>query len=1214
MSSNRHQMLDMSTLLDAGLPHASPLSVALETTARHITAEPAQPVIRLAGLKGAAPAFFIARHLQQTPQPTLCVLPSDKQAETFAADLGFFIGQALAPRVRYYPAWDVTVADGLSPNSDVIAAQIEGLYDVLSVATPILVTSTSALLQRLLPQEEFITATFRLRIGDELPLSAFVDYCLQWGYRRVPLVEEKGEISVRGGIVDLFPPLAQHPLRVEFLGDSVETMRSFDPASQRSLDTCEEIMVLPMRFFSVARLQAAWRTIEEALDAGDIPHREQQRIIENLKSGLPFPGVEFFLPYLYPDLEHVSEYLPRGTVVWALDPAEQERAAATFWEQLESRVATAREAGRFVPPPERYYLPAKQAVDGRAAFLTVEVRGLETVEKSKRPLQPDKKAGDVHSSADCTVTSTLHMGLKPGASPPGAEKSLAPLVARIRQWQDERQQVYLTVSSQGQADHLQHLLLGYELELPVEPAWDAQGGKSNRPLQSDKKAGTVTLLEGQHSRTAIVVGHLSQGFGLPADGLVFLAEEEIFGERRHRRRSRPRPVADYLTGLGQLAAGDYVVHTDHGIARYHGLQHLSVADTTGDYLHLEYTGGDKLYVPVERINLVQKYAGADGKEPSLDRLGGQTWERVKRKTREAIQAMARELLEIHAVRESVERPALVTYTSDYEEFVARFPFEETRGQRAAIEDVEADLQSPKPMDRLVCGDVGYGKTEVALRAAYLAVENGKQVAVLVPTTVLAQQHAETFSRRFADSPIRVELLNRFRSAQDVKAVVRGLAAGTVDIVIGTHRLLQRDIGFKELGLVVIDEEHRFGVTHKEKIKRLRHEVDVLTLSATPIPRSLNMGMMGLRDLSVIETPPVDRQAIRTYVARFDEDLIRSAILQELARGGQVFFVHNRVESIEKMAEQLRALVPEAVLAVAHGQMGERELETVMLDFMHHRVNVLLCSAIIESGLDIPTANTIIINRADRFGLAQLYQLRGRVGRSAMRAYAYLLIPGEHTLTRDAQRRLEVLQELDDLGGGFRLAAHDLEIRGAGNLLGKEQSGRVAAIGYELYADMLEETVRELRGGEIEVAIEPDIHIGLPAYLPEAYIPDVNQRLVFYKKLANVQERSDLEDLAYEMEDRFGPLPALVLDFIEVMDLRRVLRHYFVTAVYRKGERVTLHFHPDSPIPGERLVAFIQRNDRGAQLSPDGRISFSLAPQEDVMQAVKTLLHSLSESC
>ena len=1169
------------------------LSDALETTARFLRSEPAQNVIRLAGLKGAACAFFIARSLDHAPRPTLCLLPTDNDAETFAEDLGFFLERAermrseraRSLRVRYYPAWDVSVAEGLSPSTEVLAAQIEGLYDLLAVETPILVTSAEALLQRILPQEEFMTATLRLRMADDFPLSELVEYCIQWGYRRVPLVEEKGEISVRGGIVDLFPPLAQHPLRIEFVGDTIETMRSFDPVSQRSIDSVDEMMLLPMRFFSVARLQAARRTIEEALDEREIAHREQQRIIENLKSGLSFPGVEFFLPYLYPDLEQVSEYLPRRAVVWAIDPAQQVTVCETFWDQVVVRTQAALEAGRFSPAPEQCYLSAEDALGWRTAFVSVELRSLETVD------------------ADYTITSTLHTGLKAVTHTAGAEKSLAPLVGQIRRWQDEHLRVYLTVSSQRQAVHLQHLLLGYELELPIEenPGWqDVQDAQNMRDVHG--------------AGAAILVGHLSQGFGLAADGCVFLAEEEIFGERRHRRRSRPRPVADYLTGLSQLTPGDYVVHTDHGIGCYNGLQHLHVADTEGDYLQLEYAGADKLYLPVERINLVQKYAGADNKTPVLDRLGGQVWERVKRKTREAIQAMARELLEIHAVRESAERPALATITSDYEEFVTQFPFEETSGQRAAIEDVLSDLQSSKPMDRLVCGDVGYGKTEVALRAAYLAVEGGKQVAVLVPTTILAQQHAETFARRFDDYPIRIELLNRFRSPQEVKTVVQGLASGVVDIVIGTHRLLQRDIVFKELGLVVVDEEHRFGVTHKEKIKKLRHLVDVLTLSATPIPRSLNMGLMGLRDLSIIETPPVDRQAIRTYVARFDEDLIRSAILQELARGGQVFFVHNRVETIEKMAVQLRELVPEAILAIAHGQMAERQLEQVMLDFMHHRVNVLLCSAIIESGLDIPTANTIIINRADHFGLAQLYQLRGRVGRSAVRAYAYLLIPAEHLLTRDAQRRLEVLQELDDLGGGFRLAAHDLEIRGAGNLLGKEQSGRVAAVGYELYAQMLEETVRELRGGEIEISIEPEIHIGLPAYLPESYIPDVNQRLVLYKKLANVKERSDLEDLAYEIEDRFGTLPELVGRFIEVMDLRRVLRQYLVTAVYRKTDKVTLHFHTDSPIKGERLVAFIQKNGRRAQISPDFRLTFSLEPEEEVMEAVKTLLQDLSESC
>jgi transcription-repair coupling factor (superfamily II helicase) len=797
--------------------------------------------------------------------------------------------------------------------------------------------------------------------------------------------------------------------------------------------------------------------------------------------------------------------------------------------------------------------------------------------------------------ADLAVTSALHVGLKSVPRARGGD-GLTPLIERIWHWQEEHVRVFLVVSSSLQAAHLQNLLLGHNLRLPVvAPAVD---------LWQDTSLPSPV----------IVVGHLSQGFTLPADRLVFLSEEDIFGEHRHHRRTRPRPVSDYLTGLSQLTVGDYVVHIDHGVALYQGLRHLSVAGTEGDYLHLEYAGGDRLYLPVERINLVQKYTGAGGHVPALDRLGGVSWEKVKKKTREAILAMARELLEIHAARETTERPPFVSVDGAYEEFVARFPFEETSGQRTAIEDVLTDLRDSKPMDRLVCGDVGYGKTEVALRAAFLTVLGGKQVAVLVPTTVLAQQHGETFARRFADYPVRLEVLSRFRSPQDIKSIVQGLAQGTVDIVIGTHRLLQRDIVFKNLGLMVVDEEHRFGVAHKEKIKKLRQLVDVLTLSATPIPRTLNMALMGLRDLSVIETPPVDRQAIRTYVARFDEGLIRSAILHELGRGGQVFFVHNRVETIEKMARQLRELVPEAVLAVAHGQMAERELEKVMLDFLHHRSNVLLCSAIIESGLDIPTANTMIINRADQFGLAQLYQLRGRVGRSAQRAYAYLLIPGEHLLTPDAKKRLEVLQELDDLGSGFRLAAHDLEIRGAGNLLGKEQSGNVAAVGYELYAQLLEETVQELRGGKIRVQIEPDIQLGLPAYIPEAYIPDVNQRLVFYKRLANVQDWSDLEDLANEMEDRFGPLPELVRVFLEVMDLRRSLREYLVTSAYRHGEKVTVHFHPDAPIKGERLVALLQKDRGRSQLSPDLRFTFTLKPGEEVIPAIKALLHNLSESC
>lgn len=1162
----------------AAAPHLFPLAEAVPRALSAWRSVAPGNRLRIAGLRGAARAFFLARCLAQEPAPTLCILPSLEAAEAFADDLRFFLGEdrAAGRTVHLYPPWDVPPFEGLSPSNEILAAQIEGLYYLVSAAQPIVVASIDALVQRVFPQEELIGATLSLQVARDLPLSDLVDHLVQWGYRRVPLVEEKGEVAVRGGLIDLLPPLADQPLRVEFVGDTVESIRTFDPSSQRSIGTIDEISLLPMRLFSSTRLQAGRRAVEEAMAESELPHREQQRIAENLKSGLPFPGAEFLLPYLYPTLESLADYLPRNTTVWLVDPGQNDAELEAYLDRLTTAAAGAKPEHRFAAPPAQLFCNKDELLSRLAAYRTITLDGVENL------------------GADVVASSSLLTGVRPQPHGKTGERSLAPLAARVRQWQEEEVRVALVVSSSVQAAHLQNLLIGHDLRLPIlaEPTGERKGAA---PL------------------AAITVGHLSQGFLLPADLLAFVTEEEIFGEKRHHRRARPRPVADYLTGLSQLTADDYVVHVDHGIAVYRGLRHLSVAGTEGDYLHLEYAGKDRLYLPVERINLVQKYSGAEGRTAALDRLGGQAWEKTKRKTREAILAMARELLEVHAVRESTERPPVARLDDDYEEFVARFPFEETSGQRAAIDDVLADLRTEKPMDRLVCGDVGYGKTEVALRAAFLTVQSGKQVAVLVPTTILAQQHAETFVRRFADYPVRIELLNRFRSAQEVKAVLLGLASGVVDIVIGTHRLLQHDVVFKNLGMIVVDEEHRFGVAHKEKIKKLRHLVDVLTLSATPIPRTLNMALMGMRDLSVIETPPVDRQAIRTYVSRYEDKLVRAAILNELGRGGQVFFVHNRVETIERMARQLRELVPEAAISVAHGQMRESELEKVMLDFLHHRTNVLLCSSIIESGLDIPTANTIVIDRADQFGLAQLYQLRGRVGRSSNRAYAYLLIPGEHLLTDDARKRLDVLQELDDLGSGFRLAAHDLEIRGAGNLLGKEQHGNVAAVGFELYAQMLEDTVRELKGGEIEMRIEPDIQLSVPAYLPEVYIPDVNQRLVFYKKLANVKSRIDLEDLAYEMEDRFGPLPPLVLVFIEMMDLRRVLRDYLVTAVYRRAEKVTLHFHPDAPIKGERLVTFVQKDKGRSHLSPDLRLTFTLKPEEDVMLAVKTLLETLSEA-
>jgi transcription-repair coupling factor (superfamily II helicase) len=707
-----------------------------------------------------------------------------------------------------------------------------------------------------------------------------------------------------------------------------------------------------------------------------------------------------------------------------------------------------------------------------------------------------------------------------------------------------------------------------------------------------------------------LIGELAAGFQLPIDHLVLVAEEEIFGERR-RRRGRPIDVGKFLASLAELKPDDPIVHIDHGIGRYKGLRHLTVADTEGDYLHLEYQGGDRLYVPVDRINVVEKYVGADGSAPELDKLGGTSWEKVKAKTREAVLEMAHELLDIYAAREVMEGHAFAAPDEYFREFEARFPFEETPDQERAIDDVLADLQKRRPMDRLVCGDVGFGKTEVALRAAFAVVMEGKQVLVLVPTTVLAQQHYETFKKRFAGFPVRIELLSRFRRGEQARGVMRGLSRGEVDIVIGTHRLLQDDVELKDVGLLVIDEEHRFGVAHKERLKKLRKLVDVLTLTATPIPRTLHMALSGIRDLSIIESPPVDRQAIRTYVTRHDEGLIREATLRELARGGQVFFVHNRVETIDKVAARLRELVPEARFGVAHGQMHGTALEKVMLDFLEKRLDVLVTTAIIESGLDIPNANTLFIDRADHFGLAQLYQLRGRVGRSHQRAYAYLLLPGETLIGRDAQKRLEVLASLDDLGGGFRLAMHDLEIRGAGNLLGKQQSGQVAAVGFELYTQMLDEAIRELRGERRRAEVEPEIQLGISAFVPEDYVSDVSQRLTLYKRMARAASREELDELRGELEDRFGPVPARVGALLEVMDLRRHLKQAMVVRLRRQAARLVLRFHEASEIDPERLIA-LARERRELRILPDNEISIPVLriDLEGIREAVLELLADL----
>jgi len=703
-----------------------------------------------------------------------------------------------------------------------------------------------------------------------------------------------------------------------------------------------------------------------------------------------------------------------------------------------------------------------------------------------------------------------------------------------------------------------------------------------------------------------VLGGLSEGFRLPDEKIAVITEEEIFGQRVRRRGEAEARAQAFLSSLAELKEGDYVVHADYGIALYKGLLHLKMNAMEGDFLHLEYTAGDRLYLPVDRIEKVQKYVGGEAQAPRLDRMGSGAWEKARVRARAAVEELARELLNIYARREMNQGFRYSPPDRLFREFEASFPYEETADQLAAIADVLDDMQTGRPMDRLICGDAGYGKTEVAIRAAFKAVLDAKQVAMLVPTTVLARQHWETFRERFKEYPVEVEMVSRFRSATEQKHVLKRAAEGKVDILIGTHRLLQRDVKFHDLGLVIIDEEQRFGVSHKERLKKLRTEVDVLTLTATPIPRTLHMSLMGLRNLSIIDTPPVDRLAIRTYVTRFDDDLIREAIIRELRRGGQVFFVHNRVQSIDAMAGFLKTLVPEARIAVGHGQMGEKALEKVMLGFVEGESNVLVCSTIIENGLDIPRANTIIVNRADCFGLSQLYQLRGRVGRSSYRAYAYLLIPGEGTVTREARNRLKVLQEMTELGVGFRVASHDLELRGAGDLLGSKQAGQIAAVGFEMYTELLEEAIQELKGLAKEDQVDPEIRLGISAYLPEKYVSDPNQRLVFYKKLAAADDEEALYAVVDELRDRYGEVPEPAAVLLEVMKLRVLMKRLKVELVEYDGRQLIFAFHAATRVTPEKILHLMENSAGKYRFSPDYRLSVRLGrlDREEVLKATK----------
>ena len=1132
------------------------------------------------GLKGSSAALFVAELVRGGLDNPLVLAATQEVAEEFCRELAFFSSGDLYAAL--FPAWDAAPFSASSPHPDVTGARLDTLFRLQNGLARITVMPVAAALQRVLPRKTLNDSSCYLLPGEEFDRDELLARLMRMGYANVPLVEDRGTFAVRGGILDIFPPNMPTPVRIEFFGDTAETIRAFDPLTQRSLQPVEELVLLPSRelLLSDELLENIAPRLKKTCDDLDIPANRRRLILEDLQNAVYFQGIDFLQPLLHPGLETIFDYAP-GVPLILLDPEAITYASLTTCEEVAAGVDKAAVAGLAHSPADELYL-----TDAELAAI---IAGRHVVEMTGLLLDTPGEATTV--SVPCRDNSDLRVNVSKESS-----HALAPLSGTLRDWLDAGERIVIACHQLPQAERLKDLMTPYRLPCSI----------------SETGFQDLLLRSASSTSISILIGDISRGFRLSDSRLILIAEEELFGKRVKRRGVSEVRKKQLLASLAELKPGDYMVHIDHGIGLYRGLQHISVGTVAGDFLLLEYAGSDKLFLPVDRLGLVQRYVGPEGSSPALDKLGGVSWEKLKGKARKNIEELAGELLEIYARRQLSEGYSFSPPDEMYREFEASFAWEETPDQLSAINDVLADMQHSKPMDRLVCGDVGYGKTEVALRGAFKSALDGKQVGILVPTTILAQQHYETFHERLKDYPVTVEVLSRFRTPKEQKDILERLKKGNIDIIIGTHRLLQKDVTFKDLGLMIIDEEQRFGVKDKERLKSFRAVVDVMTLTATPIPRTLYMSMMGIRDLSIIDTPPVDRLAVKTIVSRFSEDLIREAVLRELRRGGQVFFVHNRVQTIGKRAELLAQLVPEAKIAVGHGQMGEHELEKVMLGFMHGETNLLLCTTIIESGLDIPNANTLIVDHADKFGLSQLYQLRGRVGRSTQRGYAYLLIPGEAAISSDARERLRVLQEISELGAGFRIATHDMEIRGAGDMLGNRQSGTVTEIGFELYNQMLEETIARLRGEESVERVEPEINLKVPAFIPEAYVKDAGQRLVIYKKLTQAESEEDVLDVQNEVLDRFGKYPLATSYLFEIMKLRVLLKKLIVRQIDFDGHAVIISFHPRTPAPPDTIIGMMRGEPKKYQFTPDYKLVCTLKDTsfEGILEMAKSVLQRL----
>jgi transcription-repair coupling factor (superfamily II helicase) len=1171
----------------ADLEHSS----AFERVQRHLSLGAGRR--RVSGLTSTARALYIPLMAKAARQPVIVIVPDNKAAETLEPLLkaGCELTGAIDPkRVVRLPAHDVLPFENLSPHPDVQEQRASALWKLATGAVSILIVPVEAAALRLFDRDYYASLAVALRRGEEVDIEVLTAHLASVGYTQMDLVEMPGQFTRRGGILDVYSPEADRPVRIEFFGDEIETIRKFDPETQRSQTGLDEALLLPLTETPVterllAGVHARLSKQRVAMDAED--EESEEFAIEAAAAGgvSVFPGWEFFAPVAGAE-NHVLKLAPKCTL-FVDEPGMVRNQIDRWWEKVQQRHDRSG-IGSLIRPEDIYIRP--------------EI--LQGLLESHFGLDIDQ-LGAVDVLDEDTTLGEIELNTRPTLRFHG---SIPALTEQLRKLMEVPTRIVIATAHQGDVERMATVLREYQIPYRLGSRMVHAGGE--------------TILEeasyvADDLRVPVIVrSPIAAGVSFPDANLILFGANDLNDDTDVTARIEPKKskTAAFVSDFRDLSMGDYVVHVEHGIAQYQGLKEIVQDGLAIEFMILEFAEAAKLYVPLTRLDLIQKYRSTDaGPAPVLNKLGSQQWAKTKARVRKAMQDMADELLKLYAERHSAQGTAFSVDNEFQREFEDAFDYTETDDQLSAVKAIKQDMESTTPMDRLLCGDVGYGKTEVAMRAAFKAVQDGKQVAVLTPTTVLSFQHFETFKKRFSQFPINVEMISRFRTAKEQKLIVDRVETGKVDVLIGTHRLLSKDIKFQDLGLLIVDEEQRFGVRHKERLKQLKKEIDVLAMSATPIPRTLHMSLVGLRDMSVIETPPKDRMAIQTVVAKFDEKLVRSAIELELERGGQIYFVHNRVETIYEIAARIQELVPAARVVVGHGQMSEGDLEKAMLAFMHHEFDVLVATTIIENGLDIPLANTILINRADRHGLSELYQLRGRVGRSNRRAYAYLLIPNEKELTEIARRRLAALKEFSDLGAGFKIAALDLELRGAGNMLGGEQSGHIEAVGFELYTSMLEQAVKEMKGEATEEKPATQLNLGIALRIDESYVEEENQRLRLYKKIAGAENEAAIAELRAEMEDRYGPLPDPAVYLLEAALLRLECERIGVSQIDRKRGELQMRFTENAAVDPQNLMRLVGRNaKRGAQFTPQGVLKFPLAAArpDEILLEIRDLLSRL----